>query len=364
MVAGMPNALDVVRRKYLIQLQQKRGRAVILYATKWTQSRGIPPDLLSITDEDLQAFMTVMNGIKETALDIILHSPGGSLEAAEAIVTYLRSKFDDICVIVPQQAMSAATMIACAADSIILGKHSFLGPTDPQFILNTELGQRVVTAQNVEEQFEQAQKQCADPTKLGAWIPILKQYGPDMLQKCRNASELSESLLAGWMEQYMFKGEPGAKKKAETISQWLSSHKHFKTHGRHLSREDLRAKGIDKIVNLEADQEIQDLVLSVFHATTISFDMSPVVKLVENHLGRAFAKTVMPPQPMPQSGMPQFVQHPMPVRQQPAAPGPQRSPNPVPMQRVVRMPPPSQQNPAPPSQQAPQNPPADAPPPP
>jgi hypothetical protein len=285
---------DIILRKYLLKLQQKRNRAVILYATKWTQSAGtVPPDLLSITDEDLQAFMTVMNGVQETSLDLILHSPGGSIDAAEALVIYLRSKFSDICVLVPQQAMSAATMIACAADSIVLGKHSFLGPTDPQFILSTELGQRIVTAQNIEDQFERAQDECADPKKLASWIPMLRQFGPDMLEKCHKATVLSNSLVAGWLEQYMFKGEANAKKKAKKISDWLSNHKNFQSHGRHLNREKLRIEGMDKIVDLEADSELQDLVLSIFHATTITFDKSPSVKIVQNHLGKAFVKTMM-----------------------------------------------------------------------
>jgi hypothetical protein len=43
----------------------------------------------------------------------------------------------------------------------------------------------MVSAQGIEEQFERAQKECQDPTKLGAWIPILSQYGPDILVKCQ-----------------------------------------------------------------------------------------------------------------------------------------------------------------------------------
>ena len=82
-------------------------------------------------------------------LDLILHSPGGSPEAAEAVVSYLRSCFSHVRVIVPQLAMSAATMIACSADEVILGKHSFLGPIDPQLVLPTSLGVRMVPAQAV-----------------------------------------------------------------------------------------------------------------------------------------------------------------------------------------------------------------------
>ena len=73
-----------------------------------------------------------------TDLDLILHSPGGSIGAAEAIVSYLRSRFEHIRVVVPNLAMSAAAMISCAADELVLGEHSFLGPTDPQIPIQTK----------------------------------------------------------------------------------------------------------------------------------------------------------------------------------------------------------------------------------
>ena len=118
---------DHVRRKYIVKLKEKTGRAVILYATRFTD-QSVPAALVTINDEDLQGLMEVMHGITQPSLDLILHSPGGSLEAAEALVVYLRSKFDDIRVIVPQLAMSAAAMIACAANEIVLGKHSLPWP--------------------------------------------------------------------------------------------------------------------------------------------------------------------------------------------------------------------------------------------
>ena len=279
---------DQVRRKYLVALSQKTGRATILYATKWTQhSPNLSPNQVSINDEDLQGLMEVMHGISLPNLDLILHSPGGSLEAAESFVIYLRSKFDHIRVIVPQLAMSAATMIACAADEIVLGKHSFLGPIDPQFVLNTPMGQRMVPAQAIQEQFEIAQKECNDPTKLGAWIPMLGQYGPDLLVQCKHSSTISKKLVKGWLESFMFQSDQKKKQKASKIANWLANHQYFKTHGRHIPRDDLRKKGL-KIVNLEEDQEVQDLVLSVFHATMMTLTVTAAVKIIENHLGKAF----------------------------------------------------------------------------
>lgn len=116
MVQGAPPPFDLVRRKYLTALHAKTGRPVILYASKFTQEPGLPPDAVSIVDEDLQGLMEVINGVAGPSLDLILHSPGGSAVAAEGFVMYLRSKFTDVRVIVPQLAMSAATMLACSAN--------------------------------------------------------------------------------------------------------------------------------------------------------------------------------------------------------------------------------------------------------
>lgn len=284
---GNPPDLDGVRRKHLVALNQHTQRNVILYATKWTQAGS--PDIpnVGIVDEDLQGIMEVIQGLSGPNLDLILHSPGGSLAAAESLVTYLRSRFSNIRVVVPQLAMSAATMIACAADSIVLGKHSFLGPIDPQVIVNTKLGQRMIPAQAILDQFEQAKKECQDPRNLGAWLPMLEQYGPDLLVQCQNASKLSKELVKGWLARYMFKGERGGAAKAARVARWLADHRTWKSHNRHIPRELLESKGL-KIEYLEGDQTAQDLFLSVFHAATQCFSMTPVVKIIENHLGKAF----------------------------------------------------------------------------
>jgi len=160
----------------------------------------------------------VVHGLKGPNLDLILHSPGGSLEAAEAFVLYLRSKFEHIRVVVPNMAMSAASMIACAANTILLGKHSFLGPTDPQIILHTPLGVRMVAAQAVLAQFARAIQECQDPSKMGAWLPMLGQYGPDLLVQCKNASERSQDLVRSWLQSFMFKNCDDGDEKSEEIA--------------------------------------------------------------------------------------------------------------------------------------------------
>jgi hypothetical protein len=326
---GIPgvNPLDLVRRKYLNLLTAHTQRPTILYATAWLSNPNAPAPFVSVADEDLLGFMEAVHGLTGPNLDLILHSPGGSGSAAEQIVRYLRTKFDHIRIIVPHMAMSAATMIACAADEIVMGKHSFLGPIDPQFIMQTALGPRSIPAQAILEQFERALKDAADAIKLRVWAPMLAQYGPDLLVTCENAAKLSEELVSEWLKSYMLKGQTDAESKGKAIAHWLSDHKAFKTHARPISRDELVGKGMIGIRALEQDQKQQDLVLSVHHAAAHTFTSTPVVKIIENNLGKAYVRSVLQqiqivPAPIPTPAQPPAAPSPATL---PSAPPPTRT---------------------------------------
>lgn len=290
---GRPAAFDYVRRKYVSLLHRHSGRNVILYAAGWLQKKNERSlGLVSIGDEDMLALMEVCQELEGDRLDLILHSPGGSPEAAEAVVSYLRSQFSHIRVIVPLFALSAATMIACAADEIVLGTHSFLGPTDSQIILPAPYGRRMVSAQAVLDQFDRARKECADPQKLSVWLPMLSQYGPDILEECRSQLVMSEELVKTWLETYMFKNDSDRASKAGEVSGWLAGRENFQSHNRRIPREEAKRHGL-KVSRLEDDKELHHLVLSVFHATIHMFSGTSAIKIVENQGGRAFI--VSPP---------------------------------------------------------------------
>jgi hypothetical protein len=293
-------------------------RDTILYATRWIQPGFRAGDVESIIDEDLEGLMEVAHGLKSKKLDIILHSPGGSGEATEAMVSYLRKKFDHIRVIVPHAAMSAATMWACSANEILMGKHSFLGPIDPQIIMTSEGGQSLIPAQAILDQFELAKEQCSDLSLLNAWIPMLKLYGPALLVQCRNAIDLSQELVKQWLKTYMLSGSKYASRDALRIARALADHRLFKSHARHLDRDKVRnlsgSVGL-VVVDLELDQTLQDLVLSVYHSSMLVFGSTLTAKIIENQMGKAFIKTMqLPIMPTPYATGP------------PAAPGPSRPP--------------------------------------
>lgn len=236
--------------------------------------------------------MEVFRGLDPAVgLDLVLHSPGGDPNAAASIVQYMRSKFDSVRVIIPLAAMSAATMWSLAADSILMGKHSQLGPIDPQ-VPNPQ-GQ-MVPAASILRQFKTAQEECAaDPAKLSAWVPTLQQYFPGLLEICSDADKLSKTLVRAWMRDYMYKDLPDAEVKADQAADFFANTALHISHSRGIAREQLRQALPDlEIENLEDNAELQDSVLSVFHAVSHTLAMSGAVKLIENHAGRRFVKQV------------------------------------------------------------------------
>ena len=92
------------------------------------------------------------------------------------------------------------------------------------------------------------------------------------------------------LETYMFENEDDRSEKSETISNWLADHENFMSHSRHIPRSEIVKHGM-KVCLMEKDEVLQDLALSVFHATTQTFTATHAVKIVENHMGRAFVKT-------------------------------------------------------------------------
>lgn len=287
-----PNNLpdfDRVRRHYLHNLHNLTNRAVILYASAWFESRPASPAELQIGLPDLQGFMEAASNVSETELDLILHSPGGSAEAAESLVEYLRERFNHIRVFIPVAAMSAATMIALSADELVMGQHSQLGPIDPQFIINTPEGMRSAPAKAILNQFELAKKECQESNNLAAWMPILRTYAPGLLTQCEDSHKLASNMVAGWLERYMLSEEDSAKNKAETIANWFADYESFNSHGRRVGKDQARKIGV-RVSDLEDDDDLQDAVLSVHHATMHTFASTSALKIIENHHGRAWVR--------------------------------------------------------------------------
>lgn len=268
---------DFVRRKYLKQLAEYTGRNVIAYYSAFLNRANEANT--EINDLDMTGFMNALRGMDcSKGLDLILHTPGGSPAAAEAIINYLRSKFNkDIRVIVPQIAMSAGTMMACSAKTIVMGKQSSLGPVDPQF--------NGIPAYNIKMEFEEAKKDLAsNPENAQYWAIKLQQYPAAFLKTAIDAIQLSSTLLREWLSTCMF--EESDRDIVDAIVSKLNEHDDSKTHGRHFNIEFCKSIGL-KIESLEDDDKLQDAVLSVHHAYMLTLSGTDCIKIIESNNGKA-----------------------------------------------------------------------------
>jgi ATP-dependent protease ClpP protease subunit len=281
---------DVVRRKYLRQLSDRTGRNTIVYYSGWLQKPAIAflQPHIGVNDSDKNGFMATIHQLdRSLGLDLVLHTPGGDIAATESLVEYLRQMFGtNIRAIVPQLAMSAGTMIVLACKEILMGKHSNLGPIDPQI--------GIFPAQAIIEEFTRAQQEitsAATPqamqAKIAVWQPIIAKYSPTLIGQCQNAIKWSADITSAWLKSGMFADEADADSKAAAIIEELSSHSNNKTHSRHIHRERLIQLGL-KISEIESDNDLQDAILSLHHACIHTLTHTAAIKIIENQKGVGF----------------------------------------------------------------------------
>lgn len=271
---------DLIRRAYLRKLFEITNRNTIVYYSGWLQKPGLPGT--DLNDADKNGFMNAIHSLdRSLGLDLLLHTPGGETAATESLVDYLRAMFgSNIRAIVPQLAMSAGTMVACACKQIVMGKHSSLGPIDPQF--------QGIPAHGVVEEFRRAFKEVKqDQAKALLWQPIIAKYPPAFIGECEKAMEWATEMVKEWLLTGMLEGKEGAAATADRIITELGNHALTKSHARHLSMEKCQQMGLD-VIALEDNPTLQDAVLSVHHACIHTLAATAAYKIIENHEGIAY----------------------------------------------------------------------------
>jgi ClpP class serine protease len=125
---------DAMRTRKIAQLESKRDSRVILLVHRQETMRLLGFRLARYID--INDSEEVLRGIHMTdadvPLDIVLHTPGGLVLAAVQIARAIRDHQSKVTVFVPHYAMSGGTLIALAADEIVMCSHAVLGPIDPQ----------------------------------------------------------------------------------------------------------------------------------------------------------------------------------------------------------------------------------------
>lgn len=126
--------LDLARLRLLRALEKKRGSLVIalVHRQETMSFLGFP----LVRYIDLRDSEDVLRAIRlcapECPIDIIMHTPGGLVLAADQIGMALHRHQGKVTVFVPHYAMSGGTLIALAANEIVMDPNAVLGPVDPQ----------------------------------------------------------------------------------------------------------------------------------------------------------------------------------------------------------------------------------------
>ena len=122
------------RAATLGQFEQERNSRVIamIHRQESASLLGVPV-AGSISIDDSEAVLRAIRLTPpEQPIDIILHTPGGLVLASEQIAKALVEHKGKVTVFVPHYAMSGGTLIALAADEIVMDANAVLGPVDPQ----------------------------------------------------------------------------------------------------------------------------------------------------------------------------------------------------------------------------------------
>jgi ClpP class serine protease len=124
--------VNSARTRKIMQIESKRGSRVILLVHRQETMRllGFPIlRYIDINDSEEVLRAIQMTG-DDVPLDIILHTPGGLVLAALQIARAIGDHKAKVTVLVPHYAMSGGTLIALAADEIVMSRYAVLGPVE------------------------------------------------------------------------------------------------------------------------------------------------------------------------------------------------------------------------------------------
>ena len=197
---------DAMRMRKIAQLEALRNSRVILLVHRQETMRllGFPiARYIDINDSE-DVLRAIQMTDDDVPLDLVLHTPGGLVLAALQIAKAVREHKAKVTVFVPHYAMSGGTLIALAADEIVMCKHSVLGPIDPQLGQSPAASLIKVTEEKPVGRIDDQTLVLADVGRKA--IAQVKQAASELLERrlpAEQARALAEKLTAGtWTHDY------------------------------------------------------------------------------------------------------------------------------------------------------------------
>ena len=319
-------ASQAVIRDNLQQMHRTTGRDTILYAGTFRQGERGPFSDAIINEDDIATFADIISKLNQEdefpnpnptfhtlphgahtegpdssasmefeqllraisddekpQLDLIIHSPGGTMPATQAIVRALRGRYNRIRVFIPQRAMSAAAMLTCAADEIIMGGFASLSPTNPLVIVPTMGGQMTLPAQAVVDERNELLRRLQGPDATGEDLMSLVSQPPGLFHDSRRIIADSRLVLGGWIERYSRHPDAPTATTGQHIADWLSDYYRHLGHSSVLTIDDLRRYGLN-VTHLNEYPDLLKPCVTAFQAAQVAFMLTESAKIVLCHL--------------------------------------------------------------------------------
>lgn len=248
--------LESARIKLLERIEQKRSSRVIAFIHRQETMSFLGFPLMRYIDinDSEEILRAIKLTDKNIPIDIVLHTPGGLVLASEQIANALKKHPAKVTVFVPHYAMSGGTLIALAADEIVMDENAVLGPLDPQL----------------------GQKPAASVLKILEQKPIDKISDDTLIlaDLAKKAIDQIKSLIVNLLKDKM------DLQKAENLADTLASGKW--THDYPITVEEAKQLGLN--VSTDMPEEVYQLMALYPQSTQVrpSVEYIPVPKTKES----------------------------------------------------------------------------------
>ena len=193
------------RQELIRQIQARTKRRLICY---------VSGDGRRIDRDDTMPFADLLYNVSPGEdVEIMLHTLGGSVDAAEKVMRLVRSRVSDgeIYIVVPEYAKSAGTLMVLGADCVVMSDTSELGPIDPQRVFYDSHGSgRWQPVQNYLDAYEEHSNRVAeDPNNVASRI-MLGKLDSEVVKLCESEKDRARQSAEYLLQRGMFRLRQGS----------------------------------------------------------------------------------------------------------------------------------------------------------
>jgi hypothetical protein len=190
-------ALRYHRQGLIRDLEQMTSRKLLCYVS------GIAAQ---VSRDDTSGFVDMLYNITPgEPIDLLLHTPGGDIDASEKLITLLRAKVGEtgsLRVVVPDFAKSAGTLMALGANSIVMSDSSELGTIDPQIWLKDSSGNDIChSVLNNIDAFNEHAKQLRETPDDPVSRMMMEKFDPTVLRKFENVRDRARTFAENQLKR-------------------------------------------------------------------------------------------------------------------------------------------------------------------